>query len=278
MESMQDFLISRACGDLLPWPAQSEAAAHFNIPFEAVEELALVLGLLPARYQRNRQTISTSQQLTLFRSRVAVIGCGGLGGYVIEQLARLGVGEIVAIDPDIFEEHNLNRQILSSPRNLGEAKVEAARARVADINPAVTLLPVQEAFGRSNGRELLQGVLLVVDALDSIPVRLELAETCNELNLPLVHGAIGGWYGHVATQLPGDNTIQTIYKSWVEGKGIEKQLGNPAFTPAVVASLEVAEACKIILGEGALLCRRKLAVDLLAMEFHDIGFQCPLES
>jgi molybdopterin/thiamine biosynthesis adenylyltransferase len=278
MDPLRTFLQEHAAEDLLPWRQQLEAAARFALSCGQVEEVALELGLLPARYQRNRQAISISGQLALFRSRVAVIGCGGLGGYVIEQLARLGVGEIVAIDPDIFEEHNLNRQLLSSPRNLGEAKVEAARARVADINPAVTLLPVREAFGRSNGRELLEGVLLVVDALDSIPVRLELAEVCNELNLPLVHGAIGGWYGHVATQFPGDNTIQTIYKSWVEGKGIEKQLGNPAFTPAVVASLEVAEACKIILGEGALLRQRKLAVDLLAMEFHDIGFQCPLES
>lgn len=277
MKLLHAFLREQAAGDLLPWQAQMGAVELFALTCGQVEEAALELGLLPARYQRNRQAISIDGQLALYRSRVAVIGCGGLGGYIIEQLARLGVGHILAIDPDVFEEHNLNRQLLSSIRNLGQPKVEAARARVAEINPAVTLDPLQVAFGPGNGRELLRGVQVVVDALDSIPVRLELAQVCNDLNLPLVHGAIGGWYGHVATQFPGEDTVQTIYKSWIEGKGIEKQLGNPAFTPAVVASLEVAEVCKIVLGEGALLRRRKLSVDLLAMEFHDIGFTCPLE-
>jgi molybdopterin-synthase adenylyltransferase len=277
MKLLHAFLREQAVGDLLPWQAQQGAGELFGLSLGQVEEAALELGLLPARYQRNRQAISIEGQLALCRSRVAVIGCGGLGGYVIEQLARLGVGQILAIDPDVFEEHNLNRQLLSSPRNLGLAKAEAARARVAEINPAVTLTPLQVAFGSANGPELLQGVQVVADALDSIPVRLELAQVCKDLGLPLVHGAIGGWYGHVATQFPGENTLQSIYKSWTEGKGIEKQLGNPAFTPAVVASLEVTEVCKIVLGEGALLRNRKLAVDLLAMEFHDIGFKCPLE-
>ena len=267
---LRAFLRRHAAADLLPWRYQLAAAERFGASCAQVEEAALSLGLMPARYQRNRRTVSACGQLALFRSSVAIIGCGGLGGYVLEELARLGVGRIVAIDPDVFEEHNLNRQLLATPWNLGVAKVEAARSRVADINPAVTLVPVPEAFGTGNGAELLTGVNVVVDALDSIPVRLELANVCRELNLPLVHGAIGGWYGHVATQFPGETTVQEIYRSWVDGKGIEKDLGNPAFTPAVVASLEAAEVCKVLLGEGEPLRRRKLAIDLLAMEFHEI--------
>src|SRR6266567_2964839 len=115
MEELHRFLREHAEGDLLPWLAQNAAAERFGFSLAHVEETALAAGFLPARYQRNRQAISVNQQLTLFRSRVAVIGCGGLGGYVIEELARLGVGTIIAIDPDVFEEHNLNRQILSSP-------------------------------------------------------------------------------------------------------------------------------------------------------------------
>ncbi len=112
---------------------------------------------------------------------------------------------------------------------------------------------------------------VAVDALDSIPCRLELAEACTELNMPLVHGAIGGWYGHVATQLPGDDTVRNIYRNWVAGKGIEQQLGNPSFTPALVASLQVAEVCKILVGKGELLRRRELSIDLLEMEIHEIS-------
>ncbi|MDD2271640.1 MAG: HesA/MoeB/ThiF family protein [Desulfuromonadaceae bacterium] len=257
-------------GGLLPWAVQSAAAEQFNCSLAAVEEFTLENGILPARYQRNQNMISTAEQLLLFRSRIAVIGCGGLGGYVIEELARLGVGGIVAIDPDVFEEHNLNRQLLATPRTLGQAKAKAALNRVNEINPAVTVTPIIDAFCEANGHDLLNGVTVVVDALDCISCRLELAEICTEMQIPLVHGAIGGWYGHVATQLPGDTTVQSIYRNWVQGKGIEKELGNPAFTPAVVASLQVAEACKIVLGKGELLRRRKLSIDLLDMEIHEI--------
>jgi molybdopterin-synthase adenylyltransferase len=262
---------------LLPWSAHCAAVRHFDLSHAEVEGLALANGLFPARYQRNRNMITLEDQARLFASRVAVIGCGGLGGYIIEQLARLGVGQIVAIDPDIFEEHNLNRQILCSPANLGCAKVEAAIARVAQINPAVTVVGVQDAFCCSNGSELLTGVAVAVDALDSISYRLELAVVSNTMGIPMVHGAIGGWYGHVATQFPGEETVQGIYRHWVEGKGIEQQLGNPAFTPAVVASLQVAEVCKILLGRGELLRNRKLSIDLLEMEVHEIPYAVPLE-
>jgi len=271
--AIEDFLRSRADGDLLPWSAQLAAMEQFNLPCRVVEELSLVLGLLPARYQRNRRTISTLQQLTLFRSRVAVIGCGGLGGYVLEELARLGVGTIVAVDPDVFEEHNLNRQLLATPATLGQAKVVAAAARINEINPAVTVMPQQAAYCRENGEGLLRGAHLVVDALDSIPTRLALAESCADLGVPLVHGAIGGWYGQVTTQFPGDDTLQQIYRHWTDGKGVEQQLGNPAFTPAVVASLQVAEVCKLLLGEGEPLRRRKLVINLLDMEFDEIHFE-----
>lgn len=272
MQKLGDFLRALAHGDLISWHHQNFAAKYFSMSFAQVELIALEAGLLPARYQRNRNTISIKEQLRLFRSHVAVIGCGGLGGYVIEELARLGVGRITAIDPDVFEEHNLNRQLYSSPENLGRSKVEAAHARVSNINPAVKLVPVKVAFSKLNGFELLQGVDVVVDALDSIPVRLELAEVSAELDAPMVHGAIGGWYGHVATQFPGENTLRKIYNRSVHGKGIEKGLGNPAFTPAVVASLEVAEVCKIITGHGTPLNNRKLHINLLNMEFNEIKF------
>jgi len=273
MPDVNCFLHDHADNGLLPWRRQVEAAERFYLSLAQIEERALELGILPARYQRNQTSLSLKNQLTLFRSRAVVIGCGGLGGYVIEQLARLGVGHITAIDPDVFEEHNLNRQLLSTANSLGTAKVEAAARRVADINPAVTLVAVQERFSPDNGHHLLQGATIAVDALDSIPVRLDLAKACSELGIPLVHGAIAGWYGHVASQLPGEETVSRIYQSWHDGKGIEQRLGNPAFTPAVVASLQVAEACKILLHKGKALQGRKLDIDLLDMEIHELGLE-----
>jgi len=271
METLPIFLRDHTEGQLLPWKYQLEAAERFGLTLAQVEEVALERGILPARYQRNRNIISGTDQLTLFHSSVAVIGCGGLGGYIVEELARLGVGRIVVIDPDVFEEHNLNRQLFSSPENLYTAKVEAAAKRINKINPAVTLVPIQTAFSPDNGADLLAGCMVAVDALDSIQVRLELGAVCTELNIPLVHGAIAGWFGHVTTQFPGDNTLQAIYSSWQAGKGVEQTLGNPSFTPAVIASLEVAEVCKLLLDQGTPLRGRKLLIDLLSMEMHLIN-------
>ncbi len=268
MGTLPIFVRDHSSDRLLSWHDQLEAARRFGVSPAQVEEVALERGITPARYQRNRKTLSAADQLALFRSRVAVIGCGGLGGYVVEELARIGVGTIIAVDPDVFEEHNLNRQLYSTPANLGSSKVQAAVARVADVNPAVALIPRQVPFSPENGAELLDGCQVAVDALDSISTRFKLADICSYLNIPLVHGAIAGWYGHITTQLPGDTSLETIYPAHSRGKGVEQTLGNPSFTPAVVASLQVAEVCKLLLGQGTSLRGRQLQIDLLAMEMN----------
>lgn len=270
MSDLKSFLSNIAVDGLIFWQQQQQAATQFGLSLAEVEDAILQANLLPARYQRNQQMISTAQQLLLFRSRVAVIGAGGLGGYILEQLARLGVGQIVSFDDDVFEENNLNRQLLATPDNLGRAKVTVAKERISQINPAVLLLPVRTLLTAVNGPALLAGADCVVDAVDNVTARLELAEVCGSLKIPLVHGAIAGWYGHVATILPGDDSLQTIYRHWQGGKGVEQQLGNPSFTPAVAASLQVAEVCKILLGQGRLLRKCQLAFNLLDMEVDEV--------
>ena len=268
--TLNDFLKQQADGDLLSWAAQQRAAEQFELSLAEVEEACLDTGLLPARYQRNRQMISQSQQRQLFRSKVAVVGAGGLGGYILEQLARLGVGRITVIDDDVFEENNLNRQLLSSPASLGRVKVEVAAERLAEINPAVTVEPLRARFTEETGADLLRGADCVVDAVDNVLARLALEAVCRHLQVPLVHGAIAGWYGHVTTVLPGDDALQTIYRHWQGGKGVEQQLGNPSFTPAVAASLEVGEVCKVLLNTGKLLRGRQMIFNLQDMEVEEI--------
>jgi len=270
MSELKDHLRGQAKDGLVSWASQQQAAAEFGLSLGEVEAAILESDLLPARYQRNQQMVSTAQQLKLFRSKVAVIGAGGLGGYILEQLARLGVGTIVSIDDDIFEENNLNRQLLSSPRLLGRVKVEIAAERVAEVNPAITLIPRHERLEAANGAALLAGCHCVVDAVDSVEARLEIAQVCRKRSLPLVHGAIGGWYGHVATVLPGDDSLQKIYRHWQGGKGVEAQLGNPSFTPALAASLQVGEVCKLLLNQGRLLHNRQLVFNCLDMEVDEI--------
>ena len=271
---LRDHLLGRSKEGLLSWADQRTAAELYGMSLSQVEEVALEAGLLPTRYQRNRKTLSIEDQLKLLRGTVAIIGCGGLGGYIVEELARIGVGQLRAIDPDVFEEHNLNRQLMSSIAALGQPKVETASARVAQINPAVEVLAVRDRFSRENGRPFLSGVSVAVDALDNIITRLELAEVCSDLGVPLVHGSIAGWYGQIVTQLPGESTLQAIYGRCAEGVGVEKHLGNPSFTPAVVASLQVAEVCKILLGRGTSVTGAMLTINLLDMQFSKFKIKC----
>lgn len=265
MDRTVEFLKENAGGDLVSWEVQREAASRFKMTPHQVEGAILSMGLLPARYARNRQMFGIAQQRKLFNATVAVVGCGGLGGYIIEELARLGVGTIKAIDPDVFEEHNLNRQVLCTLSSLGKAKVEAAGDRAAAINPACEVLPLQTALTTENAPVLLGGADVAVDGLDSIPARLELADACAHFRIPFVHGAVGGWYAVVLTQREGSSSVRRLYENTKDMKGIEETLGNPSFTPALAASIEAAEVCKLLTGEGPTLDDRMLFINLLDM-------------
>jgi molybdopterin/thiamine biosynthesis adenylyltransferase len=265
----REFLLSQGQNGLLPWSSQVSVATAFGKSLAEVEEDALAGGLLPARYARNRSTFSIDDQLRFLRARVGVIGCGGIGGHIIEGLARLGVGTIVAVDPDSFDESNLNRQSLSSVAMLGCAKVEAAVQRVAAVNPAVTLVAHRVRLTRDNGTALLEGCGLVVDALDSIAARMDLAAVCDALEIPMVHGAIAGWYGQVSVRFPGDLTLDRLYGQG-DGAGAQVRLGNPSFTPMAAAAFEIAEVCKILTGQGEPLRGRVLMLDLCEGMVEDI--------
>lgn len=217
------------------------------------------------RYSRNEQAISPEDNAALKTRSIAIVGLGGLGGYVAESFARLGVAHMTLIDRDVFEVTNLNRQLNSYPDNLGTSKVEAARERVHRVNPGITLTIRHAELGAENAVELLGGHDIVMDCLDSIPARLLLEAACEELAIPLIHGAVSGWYGQVSVVMPGDRTLSEIYQN--QPTGLANPWGNPIFIVTTVASLEVAEAVKVLLHQDHILTRKLLLVDLATPEF-----------
>lgn len=218
------------------------------------------------RYSRNITTLSEEENLSLKKKKVLVLGCGGLGGYVLEMLARLGVGQLTALDGDVFEASNLNRQILSTEEVLGLSKTAVAVEHLRKVNSQVQVVPLQKIFKEENAREICTGHDVIVDALDNIPSRLLLERTAEELGIPFVHGAIAGWYGQAATVFPGDRLLSRLYGDNTE-PGAEKELGNPSFTPALIASLQVSEVVKLLIGRGDLLRNRIFYLDTLKQEF-----------
>lgn len=223
---------------------------------------------LPPRYERNYKTISTSDQQKLATTTIAVVGCGGLGGTMAEEFARLGVGKLILVDGDKFEESNLNRQLFSTENNIGTKKVEAAKKRLQAVNSEVKLVLVDDWFNEDNAKNIFKNADLVCDALDSIQRRIELEASCHKLNLPLVYAGVAGWFGILGVSLPGDFSVLKVFKDGKENdRGVEKTWGNPAFTPWVVSSLAVSEAVKIAVGREPALRFSWLQADLLYMEF-----------
>jgi len=218
------------------------------------------------RYQRNMNAITPEENQRLKDFHVLVAGCGGLGGYIIEMLSRLGIGTLTVVDGDVFDETNLNRQLLSSEAAIGMPKVFAAKERVGLVNSQVKVHPIHALLDLENGFDIVSGKDLVFDALDNVGSRLVLEDLCETAGVPLVHGAIAGWFGQVSVILPGDRTLHSILPEGVN-KGIEVELGNPAFTPALVASIEVAEGMKVLLGRDGILQNQLLTIDLLNQEY-----------
>jgi molybdopterin/thiamine biosynthesis adenylyltransferase len=235
-----------------------------RVPAKKVEMAALKQGIIPCRYLRNIGTIGTGGQIKLLRSTVAVVGVGGLGSTVVELLARQGIGDLIIIDSDRFTEENLNRQIMSTERNLGEYKVIAVAKRVKEINSATTVTTFRERLTGDNAQTLLSGARVVVDGLDNLPSRLTLEQACRQLAIPYVYASIGGFSGQLMTILPEDMGLSSLYgasSDTMPERGIETKIGNPPATVAMIAALQVQEVVKIIAGVGVPVRNQILLVD-----------------
>ncbi|MBU4173474.1 MAG: HesA/MoeB/ThiF family protein [Actinobacteria bacterium] len=255
--------------------AVRELASEFNSSTAAVSVHALENGFVPERYLKNAGTIGLEGQAALLGSTVLVVGAGGIGGHVVELLARLGVGRIDVADPDVFDETNLNRQVFAGEDVLGLPKVDVARDRVRAINSDVSISPIRLEVGRDNIAELLEGKDVVIDALDNLDDRLMLQEACRLHGVVMVHGAIAGSCLQATTVFPGDPGL-TVFTpaSGGEGKarGIEVEMGAPAATPAISAAVQVQEVLNVLLGRTPALRGRMLYIDLedWTVEFFDL--------
>lgn len=230
-----------------------------------VEMAALENGIVPERYTRNMRSFSLADQTALLQAHVGVVGLGGLGGTVVEVLARMGVGRLRLVDGDRFEDSNLNRQMLSTVDGLDQLKSEAARARVGRINPSVDVTALAEFVTAENAGAVLEGCDVVVDCLDNLRTRFQVEDACRRLGCPLVSAAVAGSSGHVTTIFPEDTGLRLIYgePGQLPPKGAETALGTLPYAVVFLATLECAEVVKVILKKGSLLRHKLLVADLM---------------
>jgi len=220
---------------------------------------------MDGRYARNIPALTKSECEALRQKRILVVGCGGLGGHILDQLARIGVGFLRVVDGDVFEASNLNRQLLSSVPLLGSSKARAAADHIARVNPDITVDAVETFLTNNNVSELLDGCDIVMDALDNIPSRRILSAACEKANIPYIYGAIQGWVAQAAISLPGDRLIDTLYPEEIEIR--DKSVLS--FTPALCASMQVALGIKLLLGRNV-ETGTVYYFDLLNQEFETI--------
>jgi molybdopterin-synthase adenylyltransferase len=201
------------------------------------------------------------------KAKIFVGGVGGLGSPAIYYLTAAGVGQLRIVDSDAVELSNLNRQILHWTSDVGKHKVDSARGKLQDLNPAVKVEAIRERITPENVKDLIQGYDVIVDALDNLQTRYLLNQTAQELKLPFCHGAVYGLEGRAMTIVPGLSAcLMCIY----HGATVNQKIPVLGATPGVIACIQATEAIKYITGIGQLLTNRLLIYDGLNMCFSEI--------
>ena len=258
-------------GRFLEAAAVAGLAREFALAPRRVEIAALLAGICPLRYARNLTAFSMAEQARLLASQAALIGLGGLGGGLLENLVRAGVGVIRAADGDVFEETNLNRQLLSRQDAVGRPKAELAAERAAAVNPSVDFVVRNDFLDRAGMDALLAGGQVAVDALGGLKDRPALAASAAGLGIPLVTGAVAGYTAIVATVLPGGPSPADLFGGG-GGPSAEDVLGCPSPAVMAVAALQACEVIRLLAGRPPALAGKALLIDLETMRFDTVTF------
>jgi len=226
--------------------------------------------------------IGYNGQLKLKNARVCVVGLGGLGSPAALQLAAMGVGHLRLVDRDVIELSNLQRQHLYGVDYLGYPKVEVAAKRLNVLNPNIEVEPLPLSLNSNNAEDILKDVDVVVDGLDRMTPRYALNRACQKLGVPYVFGAAIMTFGNVSTIIPGETPCLECFHGNLDDEMLPTcaVVGVHPSILSIIASVEVSEAVRIILGEKPRLANKILHCDVGNMEFEEVEISkaenCPV--
>ena len=165
-----------------------------------------------SQFERFISLIGEENFHKLSSKKVMIFGVGGVGGYVVEALARSGIENFVLIDSDVIEESNINRQIIATLDTIGKSKVEVMKNRVLSINSNAKVSSIQKFYLPENSDEFdFSGVDYIIDCVDTVSAKLSIVSKAKELNLPVI-SAMGAGNKMDPTQLK----VSDIYKTSVD--------------------------------------------------------------
>jgi molybdopterin-synthase adenylyltransferase len=222
--------------------------------------------------------IGGAGQAKIQAAKVLVVGAGGLGTPVIQYLAAAGVGTIGIIDDDVVDLSNLQRQVIHATSNIGMAKVQSAKAAVAEINPDVVINAHQTRLTSDNARDIISQYDMVADGCDNFETRFLVMDTCYLEKKTLVSGAILRFDGQLSVFKPherSDNNhpcYRCLYPKAPPPDMIPTcaEAGVLGALCGAIGSLQAAEVLKEITGAGESLSGSLVIFDGLRTEFRKI--------
>jgi len=206
-------------------------------------------------------------QLRLKRATALIAGLGGLGSPLALYLAAAGVGHLKLVDMDNVELSNLNRQVLHWDEDVGESKVNSALQKVQRINPTTRVEGFNLAIDDKNVFELAKNCGVILDAMDNFAVRYLLNAAAIAHCVPLIHGAVYGYEGRLASVVPGKTACLECIYPHAPPRAVFPVLGT---TPGVIALLQATEAIKSLTGAGVVLENEMLIYDGEMMNFDKV--------
>jgi molybdopterin/thiamine biosynthesis adenylyltransferase len=237
------------------------------------------------RYSRHilLDDVGVEGQERLLRSKVLIIGAGGLGSPAALYLAAAGVGTIGIVDSDTVEISNLQRQIAHFTGDLGSLKVESAAEKMLAINPDITVRTYKKYLCAANITEIMTGYDFVIDGTDNFPTKFLVNDACVFLGIPLSHGGILRFNGQTMTVIPGRTACyRCSFRSPPPPDAVPScaQAGVLGAVAGMLGTIQAAEALKYITGAGELLTNTLLTFDARTMGFRKIKLtkqeSCPL--
>lgn len=223
------------------------------------------------RYNRNKliEGFGKEGQEKLHRSKVLVIGAGGLGSPVLFYLAAAGVGTLGIIDSDRIEASNLQRQILHRTADIALLKTESAATKLKALNPEIEIITYPTRFEPSNAGELIQPYDFIIDCCDNFATKYLINDSCVAGQKPFSHGAVVALRGEVMTYTPGNASYRDIFEDAPEDGTVptSAQVGILGSIAGIIGSIQATEAIKYIVGTGDLILNRMLIFDGRTMKF-----------
>ena len=206
-------------------------------------------------------------QAKLSKSKVAVVGLGGLGTVSSLYLTLAGVGHLRLIDQDTVEAHNLHRQVLYTLKDLRYPKAEVSADRLKTVNPFVKVEAVPENVNPENVEELLRGMDCVVDGLDNMRTRYLVNRACAKLKIPYIFGAAIGMEGNLSVFAPPETPcLECVLPNLDDGNMLTCDVrGVLGATPGIIGTMQAMETIKVLTGMGS-----PLKGKLLICDFNDM--------